>query len=175
VKISGDASRSGSTSGSSRSPKRPSAVALVLALSATLCAAAVASPNRPTLPVKAPPNSVASFRCPPKPVATLDIEACQGHRLLALGRRFNALTAILRPILDASGRRVFARAHVAWLRYRTAECAADARAYLGGTVAGIVVGSCDLTVTTARIKEVEAMIGDSCNGRARTGPYRNCP
>jgi len=125
VKISGDASRSGSTSGSSRSPKRPSAVALVLALSATLCAAAVASPNRPTLPVKAPPNSVAGFRCPPKPVATLDIEACQGH--------------------------------------------------LGGTVAGIVVGSCDLTVTTARIKEVEAMIGDSCNGRARTGPYRNCP
>ena len=106
MKISGGASRSGSTSGSSRSPKPRSAVALVLALSAALCAAAPASP---------------------------------------------------------------------WLRYRAAECSADARAYLGGTLAAIVFGRCELTLTKSRIKEVAAMVGDYCTGRAGTGPYRRCP
>jgi uncharacterized protein YecT (DUF1311 family) len=147
----------------------------VLAAAASFSATAHGALRRPTLPVRASPNSVAGFPCPRSPIATLDIEACEGHKQLALGRHFNRLTAVLWPILDATGRGEFVSAHRAWLAYRDAECSAQARAVLAGTAAGVIFAVCETAITRTRVKELAGTVAEYCGGRVKTGPYRHCP
>jgi uncharacterized protein YecT (DUF1311 family) len=155
--------------------QRASALAVTIAALAWMCPVAQAGVTRPTLPTTAPPNTLGSFRCPSKPISTLDIESCEAHKQLALAREFNKLTASLWPLLDATGRQNFASAHRAWLKYSDQECAVDAREALGGTAAGVIFATCKTTATRARIKEVAAILRDYCQGHVRTGPYRRCP
>jgi uncharacterized protein YecT (DUF1311 family) len=129
----------------------------------------------PRLPVRASPNSVASFPCPRKPVSTLELEACDGRRLLALGRSFNRQANVLWSMLDPAGRRAFARAHRAWLSYRDQRCTVDARAYAGGTAAGPTAGRCRNALTAAWLRDVESSVALYCQGKVRAGRFRNCP
>lgn len=129
----------------------------------------------PTLPVKASPNSVASFPCPHKPISTRDIEACEGRKLLRVDREFNKQAAVLWSVLDTLGRRAFVRAHDAWLTYRDQKCHLVARAYLGGTAAGLVAGQCQTTLTAAWVKDVKSAVSLYCQGKVRAGRYRECP
>lgn len=107
--------------------RRVGLAVIVLVGTAWLCSTALGALRRPTLPVRAAPNSVASFPCPPNPLSTIDIEACEGHKQLKLDREFNKLTAALWPILDMTGRRELVRAHTAWLTYSDEECRARTR------------------------------------------------
>ena len=155
--------------------QRLSLLAITVAAVVWMCPVAEADVTRPTLPTKALSNTVGSFPCPSKPISTLDLEACEAHKQLALAREFNRLTASLWPLLDATGRREFATAHRAWLKYSGQECAVDAREVLGGTAAGVILAACEATATRARVKEVAAILRDYCRGRVRAGPYRRCP
>jgi uncharacterized protein YecT (DUF1311 family) len=147
----------------------------ILVLTGWSSATARAALSPPTLPVKASPNSVASFACPTKPVSTLDIEACEGRKLLRLDRQFNNQAALLWSVLDPSGRRMFIRAQAAWLTYRNQHCQLAARAYLGGTASGLVAGQCQTALTAARVEEVTSTLSLYCQGKVRTGRYRQCP
>lgn len=147
--------------------------ALVLASGGSATAARRLHP--PHLPEKAAPNSVDSFPCPRNPVATVDIEACQGHALLKLGHIFNQRVSVLWLLLDPDGRRAFFRAHVAWLTYRDEECTARAREVAGGTAEPVVFSQCQLELTRARVEEISETLNDYCQGRVRTGPRRRCP
>jgi uncharacterized protein YecT (DUF1311 family) len=129
----------------------------------------------PTLPVKPSPNSVAAFKCPTEPFSTIDLEACEGHQLLILDRKFNSQAAILWSLLDATGRTEFQHAQQAWLVYRDQACKVEARAYIGGTAAPVAYGRCELRLTRSRIKDVSAALTLYCQGRNRTGPARRCP
>src|SRR6266550_1310012 len=126
---------------------------VILAFSSTGDACAASRLSAPRLPEKATPNSVDSFPCPRNPIATLDIEACQGHALLRLGNTFNQRVSVLWPLLDAEARRAVVRAHVAWLTYRDQECRARAQADAGGTAEGVLFGQCRLVLTRARVNE----------------------
>jgi uncharacterized protein YecT (DUF1311 family) len=147
----------------------------VVAAAVCFCATAHGALKRPTLPVRASPNTISSFPCPRNPIATLDIEACEGHKQLSLGRDFNRLTAALWPILDATGRSEFVSAQRAWLTYRDDECSARARAVLGGTAAGIIFAVCETEMTRTRVKELAGTVAEYCDGRVKTGRYRHCP
>ena len=138
-------------------------------------ATAEAAPRPPTLPVKASPHSVANFPCPRKPISTVDIEACEGQQLLQVDREFNKQAAVLWSVLDPPGRQEFSRAHAAWLTYRDQWCHLAARAYLGGTAAGVVAGQCQTTLTAAWVKEVKSTGSLYCQGKVRAGRYRQCP
>ncbi len=129
----------------------------------------------PSLPVRASPNSVASFPCPQNAISTVDMEACEGRRLLEVDREFNREAAVLWSILDGPGRRAFARAHDAWLAYRHHVCAVSARAYLGGTAAGVIAGHCQRALTAAWLKEVKSTVALYCQGKVRAGRFRRCP
>ncbi len=148
---------------------------MVVVTAAGLCSTAQARLTRPTLPVKASPNSVASFPCPRNPIATVDIEACEGHKQLKLDREFNRLTAVLWPLLDKLGRRSFVKAHQAWLVYSGGECNARSREIVGGTGAGVVFAECETEMTKARVTELAETVDFYCGGRVRTGAYRKCP
>jgi uncharacterized protein YecT (DUF1311 family) len=139
------------------------------------CSTAYGAAGRPTLPVRASPNSLAAFPCPRNPIATVDLEACEAHKQLSLDRAFNRLTATLWPILDRTGRREFVSAHRAWFMYRDQECRARAREGLGGTGAGVVFAQCETEITKARVRELAETVDYYCGGRVRTGPYRRCP
>lgn len=129
----------------------------------------------PALPTTAPPNSVAALPCPAHPVSTVDMEACAGRALLNLDARFNAHAAALWSILDATGKRAFLRAQMAWLTYRKQECTVQSRAYLGDTAAPVTFGACEIDLTRTRLAEVTATLGTYCQGAARTGRYARCP
>ena len=146
-----------------------------LALVSVGSASAKSRLQPPHLPERPGANSVASFPCPRNPVATIDIEACQGHALLKLGHIFNQRVSVLWMLLDADARRTFLRAHAAWLTYRNEECAARAREDAGGTAEAVVFGQCQVELTRARVSEISETLGDYCQGRARTGPARRCP
>jgi uncharacterized protein YecT (DUF1311 family) len=148
---------------------------MVVVATAWFCSTAQGALKRPTLPVKAAPNSLASLPCPRNPISTVAIEVCEGHKQLRLDRQFNKLTAALWPILDATARAEFVSAHRAWLTYRDEECAARARAALGGTAAGPIFAVCETEMTRARVKELAGVVSEYCNGRVRTGPHRGCP
>ena len=135
--------------------------------------AAALSP--PTFPVKASPNSLASFPCPRKPVSTLAIEACEARKLLRVDRAFNRQASVLWSVLDTLGRGAFVRAHAAWLTYRDQECRFEARAFLGGTLAGLEGGLCQTRLTAVWLHEVKGAVADYCQGKVRTGRYRKCP
>jgi uncharacterized protein YecT (DUF1311 family) len=149
--------------------------AVILVFSSTWNACAASRLSAPQLPEKATRNSVDSFPCPRDPIATLDIEACQGHALLRLGHTFNQRVSVLWLLLDTGARRAFVHAHVAWLTYRDQECRARAQADAGGTAEGVVRGQCEVVLTRARVNEVRETLDDYCEGRVRTGPYRKCP
>src|SRR5689334_7750492 len=113
--------------------RRALLLAIAIATAAWICPVTEAGVSRPTLPTAAPADSVGRFPCPSKPISTVDIESCEAHKQLSLGREFNRLTASLWPLLDATGRRNFASAHRAWLTYSRQECVVDAREVIGGT------------------------------------------
>jgi uncharacterized protein YecT (DUF1311 family) len=152
-----------------------SVVATILVADSLGIASAASGVRAPHLPEKAATNSVAAFPCPRNPVATVDIEACEGHALLGFGHTFNQRVSVLWPLLDAAARRAFVRAHTAWLTYRDQECRARAGEARGGTAAGVVFGQCQVALTRARVRELTETLDDYCQGRARTGPYRRCP
>ena len=148
------------------------AVAIV---TGTLSATATAGLARPTLPVKAAPDSVAGFPCPHNPSSTVDIEACEGRKQLALNRQFNKFTAVLWPLLDRVGQRAFVSAHKAWLVYSSRACEARSRAVVGGTATGVIFADCETKILKARVSEVAEIVRSYCDGRVKTGPYRGCP
>jgi uncharacterized protein YecT (DUF1311 family) len=150
-------------------------VAAIVVISSAGNAVAASRLRAPRLPEKATSNSVDSFPCPRNPIATVDIEACQGHALLKLAHTFNQRVSVLWPLLDAEARRDFVRAHIAWLTYRNQGCRARAREEAGGTAEGVVFVQCQVELTRARVNEVSATLNDYCQGRARTGLYRRCP
>jgi uncharacterized protein YecT (DUF1311 family) len=129
----------------------------------------------PTLPVRATPNSVASFPCPRKPISTLAMEACAARRLLRIDREFNKQAGILSSVLDAPSRRVFLRAHRAWLTHRDQWCEIGARRYVGGTAAGVEAGQCQIDVTTAWVRDIRSMVAFYCQGVVKAGRFRQCP
>lgn len=129
----------------------------------------------PTLPITASAHAVALFKCPHNPVSTVDIEACEGHSLLALDRQFNQKVAIIWPLLDPIGKQGLISGQAAWLTYRNQECTAAARAYLGGTASPVEYGSCEVQLTTARVRDLSALVAVYCQGRVRSGPARLCP
>src|SRR6185437_12921548 len=97
---------------------RPQISFVLLVVAAMWWTSGASAANAPTLPAKAAPRSVAAFACPPHPANTVDIEACESRQLLRLDRRFNREVSILWALLDPTGRKGFAQAHRAWLRYR---------------------------------------------------------
>ena len=147
----------------------------IVVLTASLTVSIAAATGPPRLPLKAAPSSVAAFKCPPKPVSTVDLEACAGHQLLTLDRTFDGEVAALWPLLDDTARKELARAQQAWLTYRDQACEVEARAYVGGTEAPVAYGQCEIRLTSARIKDVSASLALYCQGRDRTGPARHCP
>ena len=147
--------------------------ALIFALGGS--SSARAALHSPALPTKANPNSVASVHCPPKPVSTLEMEACAGKRLLRLDREFNAKASILWSMLDAPSRRAFVRAHRSWLTHMTSWCEIGARRYLGGTASGVEASQCQVDATSAWLRDVRGMITFYCRGMAKAGRYRQCP
>ncbi len=149
--------------------------AVLLVATAWLCSATQGAPRHPTLPVRAAPNSLASLPCPRNPISIVALEVCEGHKRLRLDRQFNKLTAALWPILDATARSDFVKAHIAWLKYSAQECSARAREALGGTAAGVVFAQCETEMTKARVSEVAETVSAYCDGRVKTGPYRGCP
>ena len=139
-----------------------------------LLSVAPALAGAPLLPTRAPAGAVASFPCPREPVSTIDLEACAGRRLLELDRRFDRESDALWPLLDAPGRRLFARANTTWLDYRAEECGADGRAYLGGTAAPVAYADCENELTAARVSEVTDVLALYCQGRTPVGRARGC-
>jgi hypothetical protein len=51
----------------------------------------------------------------------------------------------------------------------------QARAYLGGTAAGVVAADCEEQRTQQRVREVRGTLALYCQGRPRTGRFRRCP
>jgi uncharacterized protein YecT (DUF1311 family) len=150
---------------------------LLLAALAAACGwpAAGASASAPTLPTRAAPGSLSSLACPVDPVSTLALEACEGRALLGLDRTFNHQAAVVWSLLDPGGRRDFLAAEAAWLAYRARECDVGARAYLGGTAAGIEYGDCENELTAARNRELASLVALYCQGSAAVGRDRLCP
>ena len=138
-------------------------------------AARADAPGAPALPTKPSSGSVASFPCPPRPVSTLDMEACAERELLKVDGEFNARAQALWPILDASGKRAFLNAQSAWLTYRKQECTVQCRAFRGGSAAPLAYGQCEIDLTKARVQELTATLRSYCQGAARTGRYARCP
>ncbi len=103
------------------------------------------------------------------------MEACAGGELLRIDGKFDARAEALWPILDASGKRAFLVAQSSWLTYRKQECTVQMRAFLGGSIAPLVYGQCEVELTKARVQEILATLRSYCEGTARTGRYARCP
>jgi uncharacterized protein YecT (DUF1311 family) len=103
------------------------------------------------------------------------MEACEGHQLLALDRRFNKDVTIVWPLLDSTARKDLVSGQTAWLAYRRQECTAVTRAYLGGSEAPLSYGGCEVQLTAARVKDLSGVVAAYCQGRVRSGPARLCP
>jgi uncharacterized protein YecT (DUF1311 family) len=155
--------------------RHPIAWLLILMCATSGSASAQAALRQPALPVRAAPNSLASFPCPRKPISTLAIEACAARRLLRIDREFNKQAGVLWSVLDAPSRRAFLRAHRAWLTHRDQWCEVAARRYLGGTAASVEAGQCQIDVTTAWVKDVRLMVAFYCRGVVKADRFRQCP
>ena len=115
-------------------------------------------PQRPSLRTTAGRDSVARFGCPAHPGTTIDFEACAVRDRLKLNTRFDAAVTALWPMLDAPGKREFARGQRSWNRFVKDECDVAYREYLGGTEAPVEAGWCYVSLTRARVKEVSGML-----------------
>jgi uncharacterized protein YecT (DUF1311 family) len=91
-------------------------------------------------------------------VSTVDTEACEVRDKLRLNARFNALVVRLWPMLDAKSKRDFADGQRLWKRFLADECEIVEREHPGGTIRGVMAGSCFVDLTRARVKEVSAML-----------------
>ena len=114
------------------------------------------------------PNSVAQFGCPHRQVSTVDIEACQVFAKLRLNARFNKIVTALWPTLDRKSKRELANGQRFWNRYVESECDIADRAFIGGTIRGVIAGECYVDLTRARVQEVQQRLWEHC-GDSRKG------
>lgn len=126
-------------------------------------AAAAAPLKAPVLPTTASPRSVARFPCK-RGGTTVELESCSVRRVLALNSRLNRLIKLTwRRLGDDTGRRYFVTAARAWEAYVRNECTSRSRgwinpkvphSYVGGTLAPVLDGACQVELTRARLREL---------------------
>lgn len=120
------------------------------------------------LPTRAGADSVARFRCR-TPGSTVEMESCVERQILRLNKRVNALVRTAWNSLDDAGRRYLAAAQQGWQVYMENECTRNSGAwpepssphsYVGGSGAPLLYGTCEVTLTRSRIRELTAQPGN---------------
>jgi hypothetical protein len=117
----------------------------------------------PLLPTTAGPKSVARFRCPKRPISSVDLQSCAARRVLALNAKINERSKVIWSRLGGdTGRRYFMKSERAWRAYVVKQCTSRSRAwidpahphtYVGGTAAPVVFAACQEELTLSHLRE----------------------
>jgi uncharacterized protein YecT (DUF1311 family) len=114
--------------------------------------------------VVAPPairENFTPFPCPADPrkrQTTFGLEACAEREIVKTDRRINASVAVIfKHLPDDFGRRRFAEAERAWLRYRRLDCLSAADFYRGGSQSPVAFAQCVAQRNRAYLKEILAV------------------
>ena len=99
-----------------------------------------------------------ALTCPLHPDSTIEIEACQEHRVLRTDRQIDTqVKAIFKLLRTDELRASFATSERTWLRYRRQSCATEASKYSGGTAHGIAFLGCTLQRNKSHLADLSAM------------------
>lgn len=98
-----------------------------------------------------------ALTCPLHPDSTIEIEACQEHRVLRTDREIDTQVKAIVKLLRTEQLRVsFVTGERAWLRYRRQSCAAEASKFAGGTAHGVAYLSCTLQRNKTHLADLSA-------------------
>jgi uncharacterized protein YecT (DUF1311 family) len=101
----------------------------------------------------------------------LQVQSCQAAALDAAEKRLNGIYSLVIRMFDAGAvdpvrsffpdkKKQVVVAERAWSKFRDAQCAAEGTLVIPGTGVAKVEGSCLLTLTQARIKFLEGLMGE---------------
>lgn len=99
--------------------------------------------------------------CPRNPGrrgSTLGIEGCEEHATLRADRDVAGSERAIFAGLSSSGRSAFARAEASWLVFRRSYCEAQESQYVGGSIAPVIFGSCEVSLTKSHASLLAAWL-----------------
>ena len=129
---------------------------LLVTLAALAVAGSAAAAAGPAPPVIQEPFT--ALTCPLHPDTTIEIEACQEHRILRTDRAIDkAVKAIFGLLRSTDARTSFVSGEQAWLRYRRRSCAAESTVYAGGSAAPVAYLICELRRNQTHLADLSAM------------------
>lgn len=89
---------------------------------------------------------------PAQCTSTIDAQHCAAHDLRVADAEMSANYHAKRAALDTAGKKRLLQAQRAWLKSRDRDCLAKGDTYRGGSMAGVVVAQCWVTVTQERAR-----------------------
>ncbi|MBX2860311.1 MAG: DUF1311 domain-containing protein [Vampirovibrio sp.] len=103
-------------------------------------------------------NTATAADCPNDPITTLDFRRCNEAEYQQVDITLNHTYQDLKSKLDKEGIQKLVTAEKSWIAFRDTHCAFESDTYRGGTLAPVIYGSCLITLTRSRTKELQAIL-----------------
>ena len=98
-----------------------------------------------------------ALTCPLHPDSTIEIVACQEHRVLRGDRAIDAQAkTIFRLLRTESRRATFVNGERSWLQYRRQSCSAEASKFDGGSLRPVALLSCEIQRNATHLADLKA-------------------
>ncbi len=113
-------------------------------------------------PLLTPPARAAepAVDCSTTDLPQMDLNACAYQSYQAADKDLNLVYGKLAAQNDAAGKALLKKAENAWIAYRDSECAFEADAFRGGSMAPMIEGGCLAVVTKARTATLSQSLQD---------------
>jgi uncharacterized protein YecT (DUF1311 family) len=96
--------------------------------------------------------------CPLHPDTTIEVVACQEHRVLRTDRQIDTqVRSIFRLLRSDSEREMFVSGERSWLQYRRQSCSVEASKHAGGSARPVVLLSCEVRRNKSHLADLKAM------------------